>query len=94
MGGSSFGGTLAVEMAHQLAEIGETTTMIALFDLWALFTDEFRSQSTSEQGMRRQYEMLERLHSSNVPTPEPLLELNWHRMNLWLNYKPPIVTMN
>lgn len=92
LGGGSFGGTLAVEMAAQLAKVDEETALIALFDSWALFTDEFRDRKRLEQRLKRQYQLLKaRLNSSYIPNPEPLLELNWHRMNLCLNYKPPLI---
>lgn len=92
LAGASMGGTLALEAAAQLIKQGGHVEMIAMFDAWALFPENLSDKKRLEQGMMRQYEMLQsKLDKALIANPKIWLDINHHRLQLLLNYKPPII---
>lgn len=92
LAGASMGGTLALEAASQLRKQGAQVDMIAMFDAWALFTEDFYDKQRLEAGMMRQYEIVQKkLNKISLPNPKLWLDINHSRLKLLLGYKPPIV---
>jgi thioesterase domain-containing protein/acyl carrier protein len=90
IGGASFGGTLAVEIARQLEENKDDRCVgILLLDAWAYMGNTILSQGYLKKAMLRQYKRLKRLLANkNIPNPEALFRLNLNRMLLNRQYKP------
>ena len=52
LGGASFGGTVAVEIAQQLKQKGEQVDTVILFDSWAKYPEDVKEKVYLEEGLR------------------------------------------
>lgn len=92
LAGASLGGTLAIEISHQLSMQGETVNFLGLFDTWAAFTKEFNSRERLEKALWRQYHFLkERLKDHDIANPKSWLDLNYQRLQMLLQYPHPSI---
>lgn len=90
LGGASLGGLIAIEMAYQLQQQGETKINILLLDTWALQNDRITNKERLQQAMKRQYLLMKsKLLDENIPNPEPWFRIHAHRMELAAKYQPP-----
>lgn len=93
IGGASFGSTVAIEIARQLEEQGETVHSILSLDGWALYPSLQNDKSNFQNLMSEQNSrLLETYIDNNVNHSNFLLELQWHRENMLMNYKMPVIT--
>jgi len=93
--GSSYGGTVAFEMARQLHESGEQVEFVGLFDSWAIFSDIFYDRNFFEKVMNRQFKVLKsHLYTNIIKQKKSWFDLQWSRMQLLLNYKPRKTNIN
>lgn len=84
LGGASSGGNLCVEVAKQLQKNGDKVIFIGLFDAWVPYPDLLLKQEFFEANMRRQYNaMHEKFYSKGIMQAEALLNLQWHRLNMY-----------
>jgi amino acid adenylation domain-containing protein len=90
LGGASFGSTVAIEMAKQLEEKNEKIIAIILLDGWAEYPSLQRSELHFKNMMREQnLRILEKHVQNNIHDSDFLLELQWHREKLLMQYKLP-----
>ncbi|HAT9729820.1 TPA: amino acid adenylation domain-containing protein [Legionella pneumophila subsp. pneumophila] len=92
LGGASFGCTVAIEMAKQLEEKGETVISIISLDGWAFYPSLQNNELYFQEVMKEQNSrILKKYIENNVSNSEFLLELQWHRENMLTQYKMPII---
>lgn len=92
IGGSSAGGNISVEMAHQLETKGEKIALVALLDSWAYYPDSLKNHEVFEGIMRRQYNMMQaKFLSKGITVADNLLKLQWQRSKMLNQYKPPLI---
>ena len=91
LGGHSFGGMVAFEMANQLLEMGEAIQTIVLLDTWAISNAESTSRSKLMQKIYHDHELTKNnLKGEASQEKEFWAILNYHRIqNIGLNYHPP-----
>jgi acyl transferase domain-containing protein/thioesterase domain-containing protein len=91
LGGHSYGGIVAFEIARQLKENQEEVQFVASLDSWAAFSNAFRDKALFEEMMQRQHETLHSQLATNIPIPDQKvwLDLQWNRMQSLYDYKPP-----
>ncbi len=85
LAGASFGATLAVEIAKQLQEQGQSIKFIGLLDGWAIYPEKLDNMNFFEQLMREQNQLM------GIDDNNFLLKLQWHRKQLLLKYHLPIL---
>ncbi|WP_133127062.1 amino acid adenylation domain-containing protein [Legionella nagasakiensis] len=92
LGGASFGSTVAVEMAKQLQQQGETVTAILSLDGWAFYpslqNDEVYFQNIMKEQNTR---LLKNYIQHRIANAQFLLELQWHREQMLTQYKLPMI---
>ncbi len=94
LGGHSYGGVVAFEMARQLRENGEEVKFIVLIDSWAVFSDYFRDEALLEKITRQQEEtLISQLPADISISKETWISLYQSRVNLLYGYKPPKTDM-
>lgn len=87
LGGSSFGGTAAIEVAQQLQQQGEEIAFFASLDGWACYPNDVSTRQFLENNMHRQCkEMAKKLAHLKAEITQPLIDLHWHRAKLLENY--------
>jgi len=92
LGGASFGSTVAVEMARQLQERGETVTSIISLDGWAFYPKLQNNEAYFQDFMMEQNSRLfTKYVENNVSNSKFLLELQWHREKMLVQYKMPTI---
>ncbi|MBB71459.1 MAG: hypothetical protein CMF50_03575 [Legionellales bacterium] len=89
LGGLSFGGTVAVEMAEQLQASGEVVSPVVLLDAWAKYPAEVSTEKYVDNYINSQYA---KLASSLEPKvfnniPKPRLRVHRHRARLLEAYQ-------
>jgi len=90
IGGASFGSTVAIEMANQLQKMNEKLIAIISLDGWAEYPALQRNEGYFKELMREQNaRILERHRQFNLINSEALVELQWHREKMLINYKLP-----
>lgn len=93
LGGASFGSTVSIEMARQLQERGETVTSIISFDGWAVYPSLQNNEAYFHEVMNEQNSrLLTKYVEHNVSNSKFLLELQWHREKMLVEYKMPVIT--
>lgn len=92
IGGASFGATVAIEMAHQLQNKGDAVAAILSLDGWAEYPALQSSEGVFKEMMTEQNtRLLAHYQKNNLHNAEFLLEMQWHREQLLMNYLiPPI----
>ncbi|MCK4608134.1 MAG: alpha/beta fold hydrolase, partial [Gammaproteobacteria bacterium] len=90
LGGHSYGGIVAFEMAKQLQDNGEQIKLVVMLDSWAAFPDSLRDKISFKNIMQQQQELLKSQLSSNItiPNPDAWLDLQWDRMQSLYDYQP------
>ncbi len=92
LGGLSFGGCVAMEMAHQLLTAGEKVTRVVLIDSWVT-RDQKIDRAAFEVSMREQQQALaDQLAQVNPPDEQDHLDLQWQRLQLLRDYQPAVMT--
>ncbi|MFW2569679.1 amino acid adenylation domain-containing protein [Legionella sp. 29fVS95] len=92
LGGSSFGSTVAIEMARQLEEKGETVRAIISLDGWAFYPTLQSNELYFQDIMKEQNSrLLKKYVENNVYNSKFLLDLQWHREKMLTQYKLPII---
>jgi len=90
LGGASFGSTVAIEMAKQLQNKGEKIIAIISLDGWAEYPALQSNEACFKEVMREQnLRVLEKHVENNIRNSDFLLELQWHREKMLMNYKLP-----
>lgn len=90
IGGASFGSTVAIEIARQLQELNEPVKAIISLDGWAEYPALQRDEEHFKELMRVQNKRAIETHlNHNVKNSDALLELQWHREKMLINYKLP-----
>ncbi|WP_040916666.1 thioesterase domain-containing protein, partial [Legionella tunisiensis] len=80
LGGSSFGSTVAIEMARQLEEKGERVTAIISLDGWAFYPTLQSNELYFQDIMKEQNSrLLKKYVENNVYNSKFLLDLQWNR---------------
>lgn len=93
LGGASFGSTVAIEIARQLQESGEIVSAIISFDGWAFYPALQNNEAYFQDIMKEQNaRLLKKYVENNVSNSQFLLELQWHREKMLMQYKMPIIT--
>jgi len=83
LGGASFGATVAFDMAHQLGLSGKKPAFLGLFDGWTAYPPDILAQTTA-RSLRHQ-------RSLNSELNMRLIELEWYRRDLLINYRLPAI---
>ena len=93
LGGHSFGGMVAAEMAYQLLEAGEGIAFLGMLDTWLLSTSQPEIRERLKEKMVYHHEMTkQKITQENVDNRDALIELNFHRLqNLGFNYEPKVL---
>lgn len=93
LGGHSFGGMVAAEMAYQLLEAGEKIAFLGMLDTWLLSTSQPEIRERLKEKMVYQHEMTkQKINQENLDSRDALIELNFHRLqNLGFNYEPKML---
>lgn len=92
LGGASFGSTVAIEMAKQLQERGEIVTSIISLDGWAFYPTLENNEDYFQEVMKEQNSrLLKKYVENNVSNSKFLLELQWHREKMLMQYKMPVI---
>lgn len=90
--GASFGATLAVEVAKQLADLGEKTSLIGLLDGWAFYPQKLDEREFFEKLMLEQYARIRvQFINQGIHDTDFLLKLQWRRKMMLLKYQLPIL---
>lgn len=91
LAGYSFGGMVAVEIAHQLIELNHSIGFIGLFDTWPVSITEPTVRESLKKRILEQYESTKNaLLNQNISENKSWIDLNYHRMqNLGFSYIPP-----
>lgn len=87
--GSSFGGTVAVEMAQQLSDALEETSFVGLIDSWANHSERSLDRRALEINMIKQHKELFSTLLKPFSSQQQWLDFIWQRMELLLKYKVP-----
>lgn len=92
--GSSYGGSIAWEMAKQLTDNNKKVKSIILLDSWAMLSENHRDFTAFSQVMQKHQETLN-LHLKNNPISalekQSLLDSQWQRMQLLLAHMPSTI---
>lgn len=92
LAGASFGATVAVEIARQLKEKGESAEFVALLDGWAIYPEKLMDENFFDQLMREQYNhTLVQFKAQGIDNAEALLKLQWQREKLLFEYHMPVI---
>lgn len=94
LGGASAGSITSLEIAHQLLTKHEEVAFIGLLDGWAVTDDKVLNKQIFEGSMQRQCKAVEQHQQSVIDFKnkgELLLELQWNRYELLINYRTPIL---
>ena len=85
--GSSFGATVAFEIARQLEEQGESADFVGLLDGWAFYPEVTRDQKKFKKLMRSQCEELyQRFQINQLENADRWVNLQWQRSALLWAY--------
>lgn len=88
LGGLSSGATMAIEMAKQLASLGEPTRFIALLDGWATYPKSIQNKISLNESLSRHHQQWrDQFTASSVADLEKLFTLQWHRLLLLKKYQ-------
>jgi amino acid adenylation domain-containing protein len=90
IGGASFGGTIAIEVAKKLMDKGKTISSIQIFDGWAIYPNELSNQNYFHESMQKQQtDWSDKFQqtASHLPSFEKLFEIQTKRLNLLFNYQ-------
>jgi len=90
LGGASFGGIVAIEIANQFMKMGETINFVGLLDAWPTYPEKFWDKAFLDKLMLGQYQ------DTNIPLNQRigkafLLTLYQHRALMLRDYKIPIL---
>jgi thioesterase domain-containing protein len=92
LGGASFGTTVVVEMAKQLQEQGEMVHAILSYDGWAYYPSLQSDEANFRKIMDEQNSRLLKNNSDiHIENFEFLLKLQWHREQMLMQYKLPMI---
>ncbi len=90
IGGASFGATVAIEMAHQLQNKSDEVLAIISLDGWAEYPSLQSSETYFKEMMKEQNaRLLEHYEKNKVRNASFLLEMQWHREKMLMNYSIP-----
>jgi amino acid adenylation domain-containing protein len=92
--GSSMGGTIAYEIANQLAIKKKKVKFIAMFDSWAIFSDVFYKKNNFKNAMNEQIKYETLLKNNFHASRNNLINARWELMKLLLQYKPQKANIN
>lgn len=93
LGGASFGSTVAIEMAKQLQDQGESIEAILSLDGWAYYPVLQHNASYFKQMMQEQNNrLLKNYMDHHLDGAKFLLELQWHREQMLTQYKLPKIS--
>jgi thioesterase domain-containing protein len=81
--GYSFGGSIAVELAHLLEKQQEKISFIGLIDAWAIFSEHL----VQEEKFKAMMMGLNEFHEDNR-----LIDLSWQRMKLLIRHTPSSIS--
>lgn len=91
LGGYSFGGSIAFEVARQLEQNGEDVSRLLLIDSWAVFSNELKQHSKFCEIMEFILEDMKNYISDSIQDKKKLLDLAWSRMQLLFDYVPNVI---
>jgi amino acid adenylation domain-containing protein/FkbH-like protein len=95
LGGYSFGGMIALEMAHQMEQLGKSKQLhfIALFDTWVMSGVEQKSREILKRAMLKRYASVKEVLVKHEGLEEKMwLEINYHRLqNMGFVYNPSVI---
>lgn len=90
IGGASFGSTVAIEIAKQFQTINESIKAIISLDGWAEYPALQKNKKHFKELMRKQNtRILQQYQNYGLTNSDTLLELQWHREEMLINYKLP-----
>ncbi len=93
IGGASFGGTVAIEIANQLRQKNEKISCIILLDAWGLYPNSLLNPNYFVESMHRQHSDLKELFDKHqIEENSDLLSLQWRRLNMLWRYHPKKIT--
>jgi len=85
--GSSFGATVAFEIARQLEETNEKADFVGLLDGWSYYPKELQNKHKFQQLTRREHQQLYQIFQANeLKDYEKWQKLQWHRNELLWRY--------
>lgn len=92
IGGASFGSTVAIEIAKQLQDQGEIVLSIISLDGWAFYPSLQNDEASFQNIMKEQNSrLLKKYLENNVSNSQYLLELQWHREKMLMQYEMPLI---
>ena len=92
LGGASFGSTVAIEIATQLQEKGETIIAILSLDGWAFYPSLQNNEAYFQQVMKEQNErLLKNYLEYNIHNAQFLIRLQWQREQMLSKYMLPMI---
>lgn len=90
LGGASFGGVMALEIAKQLSSKGENTKKIFMFDSWARYPERIQNKAFFDKLMQEQTKQLEQeFKKLGISESKRWIDLQWKRASLIWDYKLP-----
>jgi surfactin family lipopeptide synthetase A len=90
LGGASFGGTVAIEMANQLIQKNEKVISTILFDSWAKYPSGIKERTNFEDCFRDMHKkLIVKFIKHGLSDIKTWLDLQWHRAQLLWNYAIP-----
>jgi thioesterase domain-containing protein/acyl carrier protein len=86
--GSSFGATIAFEIAKQLESRNEQVAFVGLFDGWAIYPEAVRNKAFFEKNMQRQMQdLLLKFDLYDLANAKTWIARQWHRNQLLQDYQ-------
>jgi amino acid adenylation domain-containing protein len=90
LGGASFGGTMAIEIAKQLTQQQQATKAIFLFDSWAYYPERAHDQEVFYGFMEQMHSRLKQeFKQLQIADLDRWTATQWERANLLWNYTIP-----
>jgi amino acid adenylation domain-containing protein len=89
--GSSYGGSIAWEMAKRLTDNNKKVLRVILLDSWAMLSENHRDFDTFNKVMQKHNETLNLYLKDQkmfISEKKSLIDLQWQRMQLLLNHVP------
>lgn len=88
IGGASFGTTIAVEVANLLSKDGQKVDAVISLDGWGAYPHTLQDDNYFKSSMLRQHtEYLSDFNKYNLPPPDILFDIQWHRLGLLWKYQ-------
>lgn len=88
IGGASFGTTIAVELANILKRDSENVAAIISLDGWGVYPHTLQDDNYFKSSMLRQHnDYLADFVKYNLPPPDTLFDIQWHRLGLLWKYQ-------